>query len=182
MDAHGSIRGKSTTSESTTPATDAAPAKGLLEQPRRRRGFALLEKTALRALARKGGLAAHERGHAHEFTTEEARAAGHKGGSAPHRSRGGHAHSVAVREARFDRQGHRPVELDGGAAFVPDFRRGFVEIDDGDAETLGEQFIASATSGEGAFEDARNEADDDELDAFVDTSMNDSLDRDEQSV
>jgi general stress protein YciG len=31
-------------------------------------------------IARKGGKAAHARGKAHEFTTEEARAAGRKGG------------------------------------------------------------------------------------------------------
>jgi hypothetical protein len=67
----------------------------------------------------------------------------------------------------------RHVELDDGSAFVPDFRRGFVEIDDGDAEALGEEFIASATSGEAVGEDARNEPDGEELteisvDSFVD--------------
>jgi hypothetical protein len=57
----------------------------------------------------------------------------------------------------------RHIELDGGSAFVPDFRRGFVEIGDGDAEAFGEEFIASATSGEGVGEDARNERDAEEL-------------------
>jgi len=33
-----------------------------------------------REIARKGGKAAHEKGTAHEFTTDEARAAGRKGG------------------------------------------------------------------------------------------------------
>ena len=33
---------------------------------------------------RKGGEAAHEKGTAHEFTSEEAREAGHKGGEATH--------------------------------------------------------------------------------------------------
>jgi general stress protein YciG len=33
-----------------------------------------------REIARKGGRAAHEKGTAHEFTTDEARAAGRKGG------------------------------------------------------------------------------------------------------
>ena len=33
-----------------------------------------------REIARKGGRAAHEKGTAHEFTSEEARAAGRKGG------------------------------------------------------------------------------------------------------
>jgi hypothetical protein len=64
-----------------------------------------------------------------------------------------------ARKARF----RRPIELDTGAAFVPDSRRGFVEVDDGDAEAFGEEFIFGATSGEGVAEDARNEPDDDEL-------------------
>jgi hypothetical protein len=59
------------------------------------------------------------------------------------------------------------VELDDGSVFVPDYRRGFIEVDDGDAEALGEEFIASATSGEGVGEDARNEPDGDELTGFV---------------
>ena len=33
-----------------------------------------------REIARKGGMAAHQKGTAHEFTAEEARAAGRKGG------------------------------------------------------------------------------------------------------
>lgn len=61
----------------------------------------------------------------------------------------------------------RHVELDGGSAFVPDFREGFVEIKDGDAEAFGEEFIASATSGEGVGEEARNEPDGEELAGFL---------------
>ena len=36
-------------------------------------------------IASKGGKAAHEKGTAHEWTSEEARAAGRKGGMASHR-------------------------------------------------------------------------------------------------
>src|SRR3954470_14791462 len=46
----------------------------------RNRGFASMESQKQREIARKGGRAAHEKGTAHEFTTEEARAAGRKGG------------------------------------------------------------------------------------------------------
>ncbi|WP_232290799.1 KGG domain-containing protein [Polaromonas hydrogenivorans] len=35
-----------------------------------------------RAIASEGGKAAHQSGNAHEFTSEEARAAGRKGGQA----------------------------------------------------------------------------------------------------
>ena len=56
--------------------------------PRRRRGFALVEPSRLRAIAAMGGRAAHAAGTAHRFTTDEARAAGRKGGIASHVSRG----------------------------------------------------------------------------------------------
>lgn len=38
-------------------------------------------------ISRKGGKAAHSAGTAHEFTTDEARAAGRKGGLATHAKR-----------------------------------------------------------------------------------------------
>jgi uncharacterized protein len=47
-----------------------------------KRGFGAMDRAEVRRLARKGGLAAHRAGTAHEFTSEEARAAGRKGGLA----------------------------------------------------------------------------------------------------
>src|SRR2546430_6999344 len=44
------------------------------------RGFASMNSEKQREIARKGGRAAHEKGTAHEFTSDEARAAGRKGG------------------------------------------------------------------------------------------------------
>lgn len=46
------------------------------------RGFASLSAKARREMARKGGKAAHAAGTAHQWTSEEARKAGHKGGIA----------------------------------------------------------------------------------------------------
>src|SRR3954462_12674793 len=46
----------------------------------RNRGFASMDTDRQREIARKGGRAAHEKGKAHEFTADEARAAGRKGG------------------------------------------------------------------------------------------------------
>jgi uncharacterized protein len=43
-----------------------------------------MDRALVSAIASKGGKAAHERGTAHEFTTEEARVAGRKGGQASH--------------------------------------------------------------------------------------------------
>ena len=45
-----------------------------------RRGFASMTKARRQEIASKGGKAAHEKGTAHEWTPEEARAAGRKGG------------------------------------------------------------------------------------------------------
>lgn len=49
------------------------------------RGFASMDATKQREIARKGGRAAHEKGTAHEWTSAEAREAGRKGGLAPRR-------------------------------------------------------------------------------------------------
>ncbi|HEY9792006.1 MAG TPA: KGG domain-containing protein [Candidatus Obscuribacterales bacterium] len=48
----------------------------------RGRGFASMDAAKQREIASKGGKAAHAKGTAHEFTSEEAREAGRKGGQA----------------------------------------------------------------------------------------------------
>ena len=60
------------------------------------RGFAAMDPQAQRAIAAKGGRAAHQKGTAHEFTSEEARIAGRKGGEA---SRGGRNRQNASSDA-----------------------------------------------------------------------------------
>ena len=49
------------------------------------RGFASMDRNKQREIASKGGRAAHKNGAAHEWTREEAQAAGRKGGLARHR-------------------------------------------------------------------------------------------------
>ena len=56
------------------------------------RGFASMDRTKQREIASKGGKAAHVRGTAHEWSSEEAREAGRKGGMANHRK---HQHRIA---------------------------------------------------------------------------------------
>ena len=51
------------------------------------RGFASMDRAKQREIASKGGKAAHQKGTAHEWTSEEARDAGRKGGIASHRRR-----------------------------------------------------------------------------------------------
>jgi uncharacterized protein len=47
---------------------------------KQRRGFAAMDPEQQREMSKRGGLAAHARGTAHEFTREEARHAGKMGG------------------------------------------------------------------------------------------------------
>ncbi|MCZ8191198.1 MAG: KGG domain-containing protein [Microcystis sp. LE19-338.1B] len=58
-----------------------------------KRGFASMDQAKQREIASKGGKAAHQKGTAHEFTSEEAREAGRKGGEAVSRDR---AHMAAI--------------------------------------------------------------------------------------
>jgi general stress protein YciG len=46
-----------------------------------------MDRGKQKEIASKGGRAAHEKGTAHEWTSEEAREAGRKGGMASHRRR-----------------------------------------------------------------------------------------------
>ena len=79
-----------------------------------RRGFASMDRERQREIASKGGRAAHAKGTAHEWSSEEARVAGQKGGVAVSRDRahmaaigreGGESRSGAARAARAARQG-----------------------------------------------------------------------------
>ncbi len=52
-----------------------------------KRGFASMDGDKVREIASKGGRAAHEKGTAHEFSSQEAREAGRKGGESVSRNR-----------------------------------------------------------------------------------------------
>jgi general stress protein YciG len=67
------------------------------------RGFASMDRVKQREIASKGGKAAHQKGTAHEWTSEEARDAGRKGGIASHRR-------------RREQQGGGPMEAVGSGA------------------------------------------------------------------
>jgi general stress protein YciG len=64
-----------------------------MEESRKNRGFASMDPEKQREIARKGGRAAHQKGTAHEFTSDEAREAGRKGGEVVSRDR---AHMAAI--------------------------------------------------------------------------------------
>jgi len=67
--------------------TDVAKERTMINGERKeRRGFASMSPEKQREIASKGGRAAHQKGTAHEWTSDEARNAGRKGGQI---SRGG---------------------------------------------------------------------------------------------
>ncbi len=90
-----------------------------------KRGFAAMDENQQREIASKGGQAAHQKGTAHEFDSEEARRAGQKGGEAVSRDRehmadigrkGGESRQSAARNkegastAKGSRQGGKTEE------------------------------------------------------------------------
>src|SRR5437762_12875607 len=86
-----------------------------------KRGFASMDPSKQREIASKGGRAAHAKGTAHEFTSDEARLAGRKGGEAVSRDRahmsaigreGGHSRGRARQSQPGDgRETHTDTEL-----------------------------------------------------------------------
>jgi len=70
------------------PIEDSGAPSSSRTPERKPRGFAAMDRDKVRAIASKGGRAAHAQGTAHRFTSEEARLAGIKGGVAPHVRRG----------------------------------------------------------------------------------------------
>jgi len=80
-----------TTEGTATPATETTTETA----PKQRRGFAAMDREKVREIASKGGKQAHIQGTAHQFSSEEARAAGSKGGKAPHATRGGKKKAAA---------------------------------------------------------------------------------------
>ena len=59
------------------------------EREKARRGFAAMSPERQRQIASQGGRAAHEQGVAHEWSVDEARAAGKKGGQVSGKKRNG---------------------------------------------------------------------------------------------
>ena len=79
-----------------------------------KRGFASMDPSRQRAIASKGGKAAHAKGTAHEWTSDEAREAGRKGGEVVSRDR---AHMAAIGREGGEARGRSRARLGvGGGA------------------------------------------------------------------
>lgn len=94
-----------------------------------RRGFASMDPERQKEIASRGGRAAHEKGTAHEWSSDEARHAGRKGGVTVSRDRahmaaigreGGESRSAAARQTRQPKTAERELTLtvtrEGGSA------------------------------------------------------------------
>lgn len=89
-----------------------------------KRGFAAMDENQQREIASKGGQAAHAKGTAHEFNSEEARRAGQKGGEAVSRNRehmadigrkGGESRQSAHRAQAASRNGSSNASTSAGS-------------------------------------------------------------------
>lgn len=87
-----------------------------------KRGFAAMDEHQQREIASKGGQAAHQKGTAHEFDSEEARRAGQKGGEAVSRNR---EHMADIgRKGGESRQSAARSNKEGAAAAKTGSRQG----------------------------------------------------------
>lgn len=80
-----------------------------------KRGFAAMDQNQQREIASKGGQAAHQKGTAHEFDSEEARRAGQKGGEAVSRNRA-HMADIGRKGGESRQSAHRAAQAGAAAA------------------------------------------------------------------
>lgn len=107
-----------------------------------KRGFASMDPAKQREIASKGGRAAHAKGTAHEFTSEEARVAGRKGGEAVSRDR---AHMSAIGREGGHSRGARARAQSGNSSDVV-------------SGTSEQPFVQQANEERSGFETSKNRA------------------------
>ena len=101
----------------TSTSTNLADVTQQLAPPKKsQRGFASMSKEKQRQIASKGGHAAHQKGTAHEFSPDEARAAGRKGGETVSRDR---QHMAAIGREGGQRSHKNKVSRAEGASEAP---------------------------------------------------------------
>ncbi len=126
-----------------------------------KRGFASMDASKQREIASKGGRAAHAKGTAHEFTSDEARVAGRKGGEAVSRDRahmaaigreGGHSRGARARAAAAGTAAAigaaAGAAIGAGATYVATHR----ERDNNDVSTSSQPFVRQANEERSGFE------------------------------
>lgn len=113
-----------------------------------KRGFASMDASKQREIASKGGRAAHAKGTAHEFTSDEARVAGRKGGEAVSRDR---AHMAAIgREGGHSRGARARAAAAGGSNNLTG------STNDVSQDTASQPFVRQANEERSGFEAGTN--------------------------
>jgi general stress protein YciG len=102
------------TSKESGKGAGGAPKSGSGQGPAKR-GFAAMDQNQQREIASKGGQAAHQKGTAHEFDSEEARRAGQKGGEAVSRNRA-HMADIGRKGGESRQSAHRAANPNANAA------------------------------------------------------------------
>jgi general stress protein YciG len=127
-----------------------------------KRGFASMDPSKQREIASKGGRAAHAKGTAHEFTSDEARVAGRKGGEAVSRDRahmaaigreGGHSRGARARAAAGSSGNTDVAQGTGSQPFVRqanEERSGFESGNRGSSTNSGSSRNESRSGDEGS--------------------------------
>jgi uncharacterized protein len=123
-----------------------------------RRGFAGMDHAKQREIASKGGQAAHKKGTAHEFTSDEARAAGRKGGEAVSTNRA-HMSAIGRKGGESSHTGHKAQDK-----MMTDSQREDSASQNGEQSLNGEQ-SSHATGGRDANAESRTSDD-----SFADNS------------
>lgn len=112
-----------------------------------KRGFASMDAAKQREIASKGGRAAHAKGTAHEFTSDEARVAGRKGGEAVSRDR---AHMAAIgREGGHSRGARARAAAAGGETSLG---ANYTSRPQSDETTGSQPFVRQANEDRGSFD------------------------------
>ena len=131
-----------------------------------KRGFASMDPAKQREIASKGGRAAHAKGTAHEFTSDEARVAGRKGGEAVSRDRahmaaigreGGHSRGARARAAAATAAvGAAAAGAIAAGAVIASRHARDRENADYDQGTGSQPFVRQANEQRGGFESTGN--------------------------
>lgn len=147
-----------------------------------RRGFASMDPAKQREIASKGGRAAHEKGTAHEWSSDEARNAGKKGGEVVSRDR---SHMAAIGREGGEARGRKarerkqvPVQPSMAAGSTPTPSPTYREREAGISVSKEQPAIAASDSvGGGSVDWARNDLPRNDSNTNRDESSNQDINR-----
>src|SRR5471032_542888 len=118
----GGDKNKQGSGQGANQGSNQGASQGSKQSDTSKRGFASMDPDQQREIASEGGRAAHEKGTAHEFTSEEARRAGsmsHKNDQGNRQSSPGASHSGSGAGSQGGARTSRDEDDDGGGRGGP---------------------------------------------------------------